>query len=99
LESKADSLADFLNIHKGVKIEVGVHTITDGPDDANKRVSEADAKLIADYLISKGVSPVRVIPVGYGESKPIVPCPQKAECGEDVHSKNRRVEIKIISVE
>ena len=98
-EPKADSLADFLNIHKGVKIEVGVHTSTDGPDDVNKRVSEADAKLIADYLISKGISSNRLIPVGYGESKPVVPCPQKSECGEDVHSKNRRVEAKILSTE
>lgn len=98
-EPKADSLAAFLNNHKAVKIEVGVHTSTDGPDDMNKKRSETDAKLITDYLISKGVSSNRLVSVGYGESMPMVPCPQKAECGEDIHSKNRRVEIKILNVE
>ncbi len=99
LESKADTLAVFLNIYKGIKIEVGVHTSTDGPDDVNKRVSEADAKLIADYLISKGVSSNRVVPVGYGESMPMVPCPSDIKCTEEQHNKNRRVEFKILSTE
>ena len=99
IQSKADSLADFLNNHMGVKIEIGVHTSTERTDDINKKGSEIDAKLIADYLISKGVSSNRLVFIGYGESIPIVPCPQKAECGEDVNSKNRRVEIKILSVE
>jgi outer membrane protein OmpA-like peptidoglycan-associated protein len=99
VHSKADSLADFLIKNKNVGIEIGYHTDTKQDDKYSKDMSLKYAKAIKDYLISKGVSADKLTEVGYGESMPVVPCPQKAECGEDVHSKNRRVEIKIVSVE
>ena len=94
-----DTLVNFLLNHPLIILEIGVHTDTRGADAANKDMSVAKAKTLTSYLTSKGIESKRITAVGYGESKPIVPCPQKAECGEDVHSKNRRVEFKILSTE
>lgn len=94
-----DSLVTFLNEHPKLNIEIGVHTDTKESDSFNKEFSQKQAKYIFDYLIIKGIAANRLSPVGYGESMPLVPCPSKAECGEDVNSKNRRVEFKILSVD
>jgi outer membrane protein OmpA-like peptidoglycan-associated protein len=46
-----------------------------------------------DYLIKKGVSKDRMIPKGYGESKPLV------ENDTDKNrAQNRRVELKVLKI-
>lgn len=49
------------------------HTDTDGDDRANQKLSEARSMAVARWLVAKGVDCKRVIPVGFGEGKPIAP--------------------------
>ena len=52
-------------------IELSSHTDYRGSDAANQKLSEARAKSCVDYLVSKGINPARMKPVGYGEKHPL----------------------------
>lgn len=78
-------------------IELSSHTDAIGSDAANMKLSQARAQSCVDYLTSKGVAKNRMVPVGYGESKPKVP--NTTEDGKDDpagRAINRRTEFKII---
>ena len=94
-----DSLLDFMQKQPTLKVEVGVHTDTRGKADANLDKSKTYAQVLKSSLVNRGIDENRIVPVGYGKSMPVVPCPEKAECGEDIHGKNRRIEIKILSTQ
>jgi outer membrane protein OmpA-like peptidoglycan-associated protein len=48
------------------------------------------------YLITKGISPDRLIAKGYGEQKLINKCAEGVNCPEEAHQANRRTEIEIL---
>lgn len=85
LDKVAASLKDFPN----VKIEVAGHTDSVGSDAYNLKLSDARAKSVMDYLISKGVDRAMLISKGYGESEPIAD--NKTAAGR---AKNRRVGLR-----
>ena len=62
-----------------------------GSDTYNKRLSIKRAKTVYNYLASKGISKRRMIVIGYGRSKPLVP-----NTTEDNMLKNRRVEVILL---
>ncbi len=66
-----DKVAESLNAWPDVTIEVGGHTDSSGNDAANKKLSQARADAVRQYLIGKGVAGTRITAVGYGEEKPI----------------------------
>lgn len=66
------------------------HTDDTGADDYNMSLSEKRANSVADYLISKGVSPSRIQRKWYGETQP-----KYANDSETNRSKNRRVEVGV----
>lgn len=72
------------------KVEVGGHTDDVGKDDANLALSQSRAESVVNYLVEKGVSRERLIPVGYGETKPL-----EAKRTAAARAKNRRVEFNI----
>lgn len=47
------------------------HTDAQGQDEANQALSERRALAVARWLVSKGVDCKRLLPVGFGESKPV----------------------------
>jgi OmpA-OmpF porin, OOP family len=53
------------------KYEVAGHTDSDGSDAMNQKLSEARAKSVVAYLVTKGVAQARMMAAGYGESKPV----------------------------
>jgi OmpA-OmpF porin, OOP family len=53
------------------KYEVAGHTDSDGSDAMNQKLSEARAKSVVTYLLTKGVAQARMMAAGYGESKPV----------------------------
>ncbi|MFN8299378.1 MAG: OmpA family protein [Chitinophagales bacterium] len=78
-------------------IELSSHTDAIGSDAANMKLSQARAQSCVDYLISKGIAKDRMVPKGYGESKPKVP--NTTEDGKDDpagRAINRRTEFKIL---
>lgn len=85
-------LAVFLNEHPETKLEIQGHTDNVGAKMMNKRLSEARANSVRDYLIQKaGIAPSRISAYGYGDEKPI-----ETNLTPDGRSQNRRV-IAIIS--
>ncbi|MEG1616655.1 MAG: OmpA family protein [Bacteroidales bacterium] len=71
-----DELIGLLNDNPNVTIELAAHTDLKGTDQYNLNLSGKRAAAVVDYLIAGGITPSRLRPVGYGESKPKV-CDKK----------------------
>jgi OOP family OmpA-OmpF porin len=84
-----DSVVGYVQSRPTYAVEVQGYTDDRGSDAANQALSEARAKAVADYLVSKGVEAGRLTAVGFGESKPVAP--NDTEAGR---SQNRRVTLK-----
>ena len=98
-----DSIAELLSKNPSIKMEVAVHTDSRISQSSSMRLSEARAKSIRDYLVSKGVASDRLVPKGYDDVKPLISDKEIAalktvEEKEAAHQKNRRVEFKILSL-
>lgn len=65
-----DSLVTFLEDNIKITVEIMSHTDRVGNDDANMKLSDARAKSVVDYLVSKGIEKERLTWKGYGESIP-----------------------------
>jgi outer membrane protein OmpA-like peptidoglycan-associated protein len=65
-----DSLATLLAENPSVTIELSSHCDYRGKDEYNQRLSQRRAESVVNHLISKGLPAERMIPVGYGESRP-----------------------------
>jgi chemotaxis protein MotB len=57
---------------------------------SNWELSSARAIAVVQYLISKGISPQRLVAAGFGEFQPLDP-----ERTEDAFRRNRRIELKL----
>jgi outer membrane protein OmpA-like peptidoglycan-associated protein len=71
-------------------VEVQGHTDSDGNDRYNRDLSQRRVNAVEVYLIAKGIDTSRLVPKGYGESKPIAP-----NDTDEGRAQNRRVEFKI----
>jgi len=92
-----DRLVASLNQYPTLVIEIRAHTDSKGEDKYNLDLSEARAKTVVDYLISKGIDKSRLQSKGYGASMPVAP--NKHEDGSDDpegRQKNRRTEFKVL---
>lgn len=87
-----DSIVQWLKENPTVKVRIEGHTDTRGSRWYNKRLSQARANAVREYLIQHGIDPKRLVAVGYGEERPVV-FPERTE--ED-YQKNRRVEFYIL---
>ncbi len=85
-------LLELMQDNPKMRIEIGGHTDDKGSVEYNRKLSESRAKAVADYLTTKGIDPKRLSYRGYGKSKPI-----EDNSTEEGRSKNRRVEIKVLS--
>ena len=65
-----DELVHLLADNPGTVIELGAHCDYKGRDEYNLRLSQRRAETVVNYLISKGISPNRLVAKGYGESMP-----------------------------
>jgi OmpA-OmpF porin, OOP family len=93
-----DRLVASLNQYPTLVIEIRAHTDSKGEDKYNMDLSEARAKTVVDYLISKGIDKSRLRSKGYGATMPVAP--NKHEDGSDDpegRQKNRRTEFKVLS--
>ena len=90
LEDVAAALLDS----SGFSIEIQGHTDSVGDEDYNKDLSKRRANSVKDFLANRGVEPGRLIIKGYGEIAPIAD-----NKTPDGRATNRRVELKVISVE
>lgn len=75
-------------------IVVGAHTDNRGTPDNNRRLSQARAEAVRQYLISKGVPPERLQAQGYGQDRPV-----DTNLTSIGRENNRRVEFIIVDPE
>lgn len=91
-----DEIVRMLEASPAMTIEIGAHTDSKGSDRYNLKLSEARAKSVVDYLVSKGIDPSRLTSKGYGESMPIAPeTDEKGKDKPEGREKNRRTEFKV----
>lgn len=83
-------LANFLNRHPHLTVELAGHTDNVGSEAYNLKLSDERAQSVRQALIEQGIDPNRMISKGYGSSKPIVP-----NDSDENRAKNRRTEMII----
>ncbi|MCK9279963.1 MAG: OmpA family protein [Melioribacteraceae bacterium] len=66
-----DKIADTLLINSDEIVELRSYTDNAGASEYNRRLSQKNAEVIKNYLVSRGVESNRILPLGYGESNPI----------------------------
>lgn len=92
-----DNLYNILIENPTFVIELSAHTDNIGSDANNMKLSQARAESCVKYLSEKGIAKDRMVPKGYGESRPKVP--NTTEDGKDDpagRAINRRTEFKIL---
>lgn len=83
-------LADFLQRHPHLNVELAGHTDNVGSETYNLKLSDERAQSVRQALIGQGIDPARMISKGYGSSKPIMP-----NDSEENRAINRRTEMII----
>lgn len=86
-----DKLLDYALQCADTQIFVESHTHDQGEARDNLVHTARQADAIVNYLVANGVSPARLVSVGYGENVPLVPNSSRA--GRAI---NQRIEIKIV---
>jgi outer membrane protein OmpA-like peptidoglycan-associated protein len=86
-----DKMVKLLADHPQMNVVIEAHTDANGTEADNLKLSQQRAQSIMDYLISKGTTAERLVPVGHGENHPIAD--NKSAAGR---AKNRRVEFRLV---
>ena len=86
-----DQIIGFMAKYPLIQLEIATHTDNNGSPGANMLLSQKRAESMVNYLIKNGVNNIKLIPRGYGGSKPLVPNFVEAD-----RKLNRRVEFIII---
>ena len=85
-----------------ITIELAAHTDSRDSDKKNQVLSQNRAQSCVNYLVEKGIDPVRMIPKGYVETKLRISDAEIKEMKtkeeqEAAHQKNRRTEFSVLS--
>jgi outer membrane protein OmpA-like peptidoglycan-associated protein len=94
-----DTLYEILRDNPTFVIDLNSHTDGKGSAPYNLRLSQARAESCVNYLIKKGIAKNRMVPIGYGMTKPIAPNtnPDGTDNPEG-RALNRRTEFKITKI-
>jgi outer membrane protein OmpA-like peptidoglycan-associated protein len=86
-----DELAAFMKRKTDMEIEIAGHTDNVGNESNNLVLSQKRSESVRNYLISKGISPTRLVAKGYGQSEPVAD-----NDSDGGRRQNRRTEVRII---
>jgi outer membrane protein OmpA-like peptidoglycan-associated protein len=87
-----DQIVKLMNKYPSLKLEVAVHSDSMGPAEASLSLSQLRSRSLVSYLISRGINTKRLVPTGFGGSKPIAP-----NFLEKDRKLNRRIDFIIIN--
>lgn len=91
-------LAALLLTNQGMTVALENHTETDGPAVYRRDLSEKRVASIRDFLVSRGVDQGRLQFTAHGAAVPRNGCNGRQNCTPEEHRKNRRTEVKILSL-
>lgn len=95
--TELDKVVFVMTRFPNVKIKIESHTDSRGKDAYNLKLSDARAKSTQDYILSKGIDPLRIqSAIGYGESRLTNKCANGVKCTEAEHLANRRSDFIVI---
>ena len=83
-----DEVVDILKMNPAMTGEVRGYTDNTGSLELNRKLSDARAKAVRDYLVKQGIAPERIRAMGFGAAQPVA--------GNDTpegRAQNRRVEL------
>jgi len=86
-----EEAAQILRDQPEIRVSVDGHTDAKGTDEYNQRLSERRARAVVDQLERFKISPSRLQPQGFGESRPVA-----TNDTEEGRAENRRVELNVI---
>ncbi len=86
-----DEVFDLLERAPSFVVEIGGHTDTTGPEAYNLDLSRRRAQTVAAALIDRGIAIERLVPLGFGSSKP-----RASNRTERGRARNRRIEFRVI---
>jgi outer membrane protein OmpA-like peptidoglycan-associated protein len=89
--TELNRLLSIMTENEKMRIEISGHTDKTGSEPVNFKLSEARAKAVLEFLVSKGVDRTRMESKGFGSLQPISDNTTPAG-----RAKNRRVEFKIL---
>lgn len=92
-----NELINLLMAYPSMKIQLSSHTDSRGEDEYNLNLSQQRADEVVRYVVARGISPDRLVPIGYGEKSLRNNCGNDQECNELQHQMNRRTEFLITS--
>jgi len=88
-----DAVGTVLARVPDLRVEVGGHTDAQGAEAFNRRLSQARAEAVRDYLLDRfDVAPSQLVARGYGEARPVAS--NETATGRAL---NRRVEFTVLS--
>lgn len=92
-----DKLVAFFEANPNITVELSAHTDSKGSDAYNQNLSEARAKSVVDYLVSKGIDKSKLLAKGYGETQPVADN-ENADGSDNPEGRqqNRRTEFKVV---
>lgn len=96
-EKDLQTLVDLMMRYSDMVIELSSHTDAQGISTYNQSLSQKRAESAKAWIVSKGIDPSRINPVGYGESQILNHCVNGVRCTDDEHRFNRRTTFKIIA--
>lgn len=88
-----DEVYEFLKENTDIVVEIGGHTNGTPSHKYCDKLSTDRAKVVAEYLINKGIPEERLTYKGYGKRRSIA-----SNLTKEGRKKNQRVEIKILSI-
>ena len=86
-----DQVVMVMKRYPEIRLEVGVHSDNQGTQSRQKAVTEEQAGIIVNYLVSRGVNSSRVVAKGYGSGRPVT-----LSTGWLDRRQNRRIDFTVL---
>jgi len=90
-----DNMIEWMKTYPEMEIDLVAHTDIRGDARLNQTLTDERAKNAKIYLMAKGIDESRINAFGKGETELRNHCREGAECSDEEHQQNNRLEIKI----
>ncbi|MCE3260077.1 MAG: cell envelope biosis protein OmpA [Bacteroidetes bacterium] len=94
-EKELNSIFLILQKNKSLSVEITTHTDSKFDDKVSMEITSKQCTTIKNYFVKKGISATRLKLAAKGRSQPRKVCKNPADCTEDDHKQNRRVEFLV----